>query len=369
MMGYFKNPPKKKVEGIPGFDMAAPATRASAVGDVGLEIEVEGGGLPFTIGSVNGISWVPKEDGSLRGGREYVFSSPAKIEDVPELVAKLYESFTANGTRLILSNRCSTHVHLNVSGWKWDKIVTLYLLWCAFESSLINWCGVNRSKNHFALSCLDQSRNTDALLGFLSTGKLAFGEGAKYTAFNFSRLADLGSLEVRCGNAYTTAKPIIDWTLLLNGFKSYAYEVIKTPDRVPSLLSETGPAGLFNEICDLAKVGDIRDEVFAVNPDFEYQARDGIREVQKLAYHFPWTEWEEAFNAVYVPNPFGKAKKKAAQLFADELPRDRPLFADWVLQRDTEIPAEPARLNNAMEGAIRRLREVEVIAAGRQGHR
>lgn len=305
--------------GIPNFEMNAPLAPRPVKGDVGIEFEFEASNkLPWDSGQINstppckltGGYWVAKEDHSLRGGVEYVTSTAVSIDSVPELVNGLYSSLKDYKTKLRLSNRCSTHVHLNVSTWKIDKFVSFYLLWALFEPLLIEWNGPRRKTNHFCLSIADSQATLNSLTGFLRSGEWGFSDAHKYSALNFRRIFDLGTLEVRIGDAWDNPERAIAWIKFLHGMKKYSEEVF--PTELPAKISGDTVSGVLAEICNIAETPLIYEEILSLFPgeSLERTAFSSFREAIHLAY-FPWYEWRSLIEREYIVNPFGKKIKKA----------------------------------------------------------
>src|SRR5690606_16237709 len=112
------------------------------------------------------------------------------------------------GTVLDLSNRTSTHVHLNASTLLCNQITSIFILWSTFEEALISWCGEARTTNHFCLSLKDSSSTADLWRQYLRDGYVPDGRGYKYSAFNFLTLFDKGSLEIRCAPAFNNPEKV-----------------------------------------------------------------------------------------------------------------------------------------------------------------
>lgn len=324
-MSYFDNFPKiKKEEGIPGIKMNRTIAPRPVPGDVGIEFEIEAeNDLPWDINEINkgGIScpitkgqWIPKEDNSLRGGVEYVTSTAVDISSVPMMVRGLYRNLEKAGSRLRYSNRCSTHVHLNASTWKVDSLAKFYVLYGMFEKVLVAWCGPKRTTNHFCLSIEDSTHTLDVFTRFLRHGEWGLGDGGKYSALNLTRLFDLGSVEIRCGDAYPDPERAIQWITFLHTLKEYS-ESIASPDRIPSLVSEITPEELFKELCTKGNTP-LLLEVFGMFPTFNRVCYEGLREVIHLC-NFPWDAWLEKINEEYIFNPFEKQVKPRNGRFND----------------------------------------------------
>lgn len=350
---YFDNFVKaKKTPGIPRFKMNAPLYKSPKRGDVGIEFEFEAtNSLPmsaevFNAGitpcSVTRAAWTVKEDHSLRGGLEYVTQNAVSIEAVPGLVNGLYDNLAKFKTKLRLSNRCSTHVHLNASTWKIDQLVSFYLLWALFEPLLVDWCGPRRKANHFCLSILDAPSTLTALSTFLKTGEWRFQDGDKYSALNLRRLHDIGTVEVRCGDAWPEPSRPIEWIKFLHGMAKYATAMY--PNELPARISGDTPLGILAEICNIAETPTIYQDILNMSSDIELSSRAmlSFREAMHLAFLHPWDEWRPLINKEYIPNPFDRLPKGeppgVAGVAAAVAPvRPRPRGARGALLRDIPV--------------------------------
>lgn len=351
-MNYFDNFPKKAKEavGIPGFKMNQPVSgRAAKKGDVGIEFEFEAvNSLPWDSGQINqtppckttGAYWQAKEDNSLRGGVEYVTTAPVDIESVPEMVRGLYKSLADFKTKLRLSNRCSTHVHLNATTWKVDRLVSFYLLWAVFEPLLIEWCGPRRKVNHFCLSITDSPSTALALTGFLKKGEWRLAEGDKYSALNIRRLFDIGTVEVRCGDAWDDPERAIRWIKFLHAMAAYSEGL--NPAEIPARLSGDTVFGILAELCNLAETPEMYEEIFALGSEEELtrKAMTSFREVMHLAYQPAWDQWLPLINREYIRNPFGESTKKI-KINPRLLRPDGARIDDWAQVFVNEVPPAP----------------------------
>src|SRR5690606_13809698 len=133
-------------------------------GKIGLELEIEArsntpndGHLERVVSPDTKARWVSVRDGSLRGdyAKEYILSKPINRNELEPMLGGLFDAFKEYRTQLNNSNRCSTHVHLNMTGKKINEVTSIICLWTVFEDALINFCGEQRVKNHFALSSSD----------------------------------------------------------------------------------------------------------------------------------------------------------------------------------------------------------------------
>jgi hypothetical protein len=308
---YF--PEKVKTSGIPGLAMNRPLAPEIVDGDVGLELEIEGTGLPDaafikTKCPVTGGRWRATTDGSLRGeALEYLFSAPVKIDSAEKLINDLFLKFNEVGANLTLSNRCSTHVHLNVSSWKINKIISFFSLWAAVEPALIDWCGIERKSNHFCLSTKDTAATIEAWYAFMKNdaSHTQFRDGLKYTALNPRHIFDFGSLEIRCGRGADNANDVINWTKFLWGFREKV-NGIENPRDILELVSMDGAAKIIGDAAEIAGIPAFAEEIFRASKSIDERGRDSFREAQVLCYSFPWEDWLLEINKVYIENPFSK---------------------------------------------------------------
>jgi len=325
---------------IPGFEMNRPYVPGAVVpGDVGLELEIEGSDLPTqgslerVVGKTTGSHWLAKTDGSLRGeALEYVLNAPCNIDEVHPLIMGLYAKFGTMRTNLQLSNRCSTHVHVNMTGKKVNEITSAIALWTAFEEPLTLWAGEERVNNHFCLSAKDSTYGTvSSWRSFLRSGSQRFGDNLKYTSQNILPLHRFGSIEYRVMNASEDPDRLIDWTKFIFTLTRYAGDQFNNPRTLLYAMSERGGRDMFRDICEMAGVSQafvlgVEDTV----PDMNRSVLEGFRRAQPLVAGFDWDSWMPEIQKEYVANPFGGSKKKKA--FLD----------DFVVDFDQAVP-EPGR--------------------------
>jgi len=352
---YNKAAAKEKVQGIPNVIMNQPLVQNAYEGTIGLELEVEAtmalprdGHLDFRAPRT-GVRWTGVTDGSLRGeAREYIFSGPARRDEVPDLVNRLFKSFSDLKSGVENSNRCSTHVHINMKGRTVNELTSIIALWGTFEDMLIAWNGEERVSNHFCLGIKDSGSLVQAWEQYLRSGYFAgLGEdrhGLKYMAFNILPLWRKGSFEIRCGGAPNDAKTVITWATFVDTFVEYAYTRYPDPTQIASDLSERGGYAIFSDICK--DFPEFLSEV--VGPDiegFDEKALNGFRLVQPLVLGFPWPTWLGLINREYIPNPFEKPKSVKQGNFRVAVPPFRPMRRE-----DAPVPVNAAMAGRADVG-------------------
>jgi len=307
---------------IPGWDfmMHRPLCRVNKEGELGIEIEMEGRNLPSGgdlahIRTPTGNTWVTHIDPSLRGeSSEYVTGAPFLVEETELLVNGLYDAFATKGSRLTPTNRCSTHVHVNMSGATINEVVAVFALWTMFEEILVRLHGENRTKNHHALTALDCPSNLQSFDTLLRRGLFQLNNGAKYMAINFKQIAEgdkgktpFGTVEIRAGDAYNTPGPVIDWVRLCYGLVRTAVTTYNNPRLLVNHISELQPFEILREICE---TGGCSPNYFYHIVDntagqFERMAFRGFRLIQPLLVEFPWDDWVPQMNEPWEePEPF-----------------------------------------------------------------
>lgn len=343
----YKKSAEKDV-GIPNFEMNRPLVTNTFKGTIGLELEIEAttalprdGALEHIFSPVTKAMWSSIQDGSLRGeAREFIFSRPCTRDEIPNMVNSLFTVFKDRGVRLNNSNRCSTHVHINMKNRTINQITSVIALWTVFESAFIAWCGEERTTNHFALSSKDTRSVVDAWNNYLRFGSFAgMGEdrhGLKYMALNILTLFTKGSLEFRCGGAANEPTRPITWATFLDHFVEVVCSKYINPSQIAYDLSERTGTVILEEICG-KEFAPFFKEVISAVPNFNESCMEGFRVVQPIVLGYPWDVWLPLINREYVLNPFAKAPKvkvrtqRTAQIDAE--------IAAIITQRPGEIPA------------------------------
>lgn len=165
--------------------------------------------------------WERKTENSLRNGCEYVFCAPTEMSDAWLL---LQRQCTPPDKRepLLLSQRCSTHIHIDVLPLTMREILTYLALLAVIEPFLLETLGRQRNGNLFCSSAYE----TDGMDLFLShLEKKAFGRRGvlfhvpngtrKYTTLNTDTISTFGSIEVRCFPGSGDAAEIYRWVCAL----------------------------------------------------------------------------------------------------------------------------------------------------------
>lgn len=174
---------------------------------LGLELEIEGS-LPDRI---PGDLWSVKQDGSLRGGLEYVFSRPLGSARAKEALEVLEEHFKTVKAEPSYSFRTSTHCHVNVSNLELDEVKAIVVLYYLFEDYYINFCAPSRRHNRFCLTMQDATGICHLVNQFLTDERLPDNSRGKYSALNLCTLGTFGTLEFRALEGTNDWNRVFTW--------------------------------------------------------------------------------------------------------------------------------------------------------------
>src|SRR5690606_25615934 len=131
-------------------------------GDIGLEIEVEGSLKAIADVHAQPKYWTSKQEGSLRGGVEYVLYSPVPMKELPDALDEIGKVFE-QCPKIVRSIRCSTHMHVNVSDLTIQQIYNVIGYYYLIEDILVNTQGPVRKGNLFCLRMSDAEFLAEAL--------------------------------------------------------------------------------------------------------------------------------------------------------------------------------------------------------------
>ncbi|HEY6021809.1 MAG TPA: hypothetical protein VIY48_18645 [Candidatus Paceibacterota bacterium] len=195
-------------------------------GDVGVELEVEGDNLPLDV-----PGWVIKPEGSLRGkgGRtvsadenapdvphEYVSHRPVAIGGLHSKLNNLYKALSQEHVKVRLTERASTHIHVNMSDQTIRNVIGFLAVFAMIEPVLLRVCGNSRNGNLFCLPSYetgDLPNFTQRIVNAIYAGPARSWpvKRGKYAALNTDPLLSLGSLEVRCFPNEVSPDQIFTW--------------------------------------------------------------------------------------------------------------------------------------------------------------
>lgn len=260
--------------------------------EIGIEIEVEGRGLP----NVDNTFWHTKNDGSLQNGLEYLLKKPIKRNYVHKALGNLERAFHSADADIIPSVRTSTHVHVNVQDMTIRQVYTFLATYHALESLVTNYCSESRIGNLFSLRIRDSYGVIHRLhTAAKSKGVQHLGFGGvdmnvfRSMACNIASLSQFGTLEFR---ALDTSKDFVQratkWVNIILKIKD-ASMAMRSPEEVIERTSFETPIGFARNVLG----DDIVDELLALSIEkgcmnVEEEMWEDIRLVQDYVVFNNW---------------------------------------------------------------------------------
>ena len=182
---------------------------------VGLELEIESWD-----GDNEYRGFEFKEDNSLRGNSIEAVTRPTKVKYLHHLLTGFFDHNKI--TESNYSERCGTHVHMNVSDLTEDQLATFCMLYQVCERLLFTYVGDDRDKNIFCVPW-EQAGISYDLLHNLRTRRVDFGRSwRKYTALNLVPITSFGSVEFRHLPGTCDVPYIMGWINLIGCMYNYA---------------------------------------------------------------------------------------------------------------------------------------------------
>ena len=176
---------------------------------IGLEIEVEGSGIPNPEWSSRYWKIVP--EGSLRNGHEFVTGAQCTIGNLPTYLEDL--SLGLKGAKIDFSIRTSTHLHVNVANFTIEEVYAVISAFYLVEDTLVRSQGKPRMGNLFCLRSKDAEGIFEILINQINSGMhLQIEQNLRYGALNLNALSKFGSVEFRFMKAMTDTGLLRLWT-------------------------------------------------------------------------------------------------------------------------------------------------------------
>ena len=264
------------------------------LGDIGIEIEIEGKNLPPCDGKV----WNNALDHSLRGeSMEYVTSRPVRWSQVGDTLEYLEELFKACGSTLDPSYRCGVHVHVNIQDLTHSQVFSFACLFYMFETLLTRWCGENRVGNLFCLRTNDAMAIKDFVRMAIKNRNLQHlhDDSIRYAALNWKPVASYGSLEFRTMRTPKNLQVIRMWVMLLQKMYEYAENFDGKPDDIMEIFSEEVETDflrrVFGKLTPWLTKGLEEEQVSRI-------LREGMWEAQDIAYAVDWRDFEASIQPI-----------------------------------------------------------------------
>lgn len=176
--------------------------------------------------------WYSVKDGSLRKGLEFIFVDGLKGANISEALKRMsafIEVYKKNGNTVTITERCSTHVHLDVSDISLKELNNLLLIYILVERILFAHINVARIKNNYCRPLINSSffkfLNKINRLEYFNGGTLIslIRENCdKYSALNLLPITRYGSIEFRHHPGSTDMSNILDWINIILTIKKLA---------------------------------------------------------------------------------------------------------------------------------------------------
>lgn len=178
---------------------------------IGIEIEVEGADSRLNLDQE---LWRMTSDGSLRNNGLELVSTPLFGEDVVTALQAAESELTKAAA--IISTRCGLHIHIDVSAFTTDQLLSMSCALALVEKFIYKYVGEDRRDNIFCLPLSD----TALLLPFYNNIKYghdnssivrAIKKTQKYSGFNILPILTQGSVEFRHHKGTFSTEEIIAW--------------------------------------------------------------------------------------------------------------------------------------------------------------
>lgn len=189
---------------------------------IGIEHEFEGWRSDVHAGNTPS-QYFTERDGSLRnGGMEYILSSPLKGGELNDALLSMSDMY--DGSDLIINERTSTHVHVDVRDLTILQYRNFILAYIILEDILFGLCSEERIGNPYCVA-LGQSRHMENTFRNLQRGATRgdmFSEGLRYGAISMNATQRMGSLEFRMRETIPVYNDILQWVNILLGMRDFA---------------------------------------------------------------------------------------------------------------------------------------------------
>ena len=280
---------------------------------LGLEFEVEGANLPSQ--EDLRFYWNKVGDGSLRGeAGEYVLRTPnSSSYFLTKSFPYLLRAFNKKNSKVTMSVRCSTHVHVNVHGLYGYQVVFLAMLYYMYEETFLKLVHKDRKGNLFCLGASDFTggfadllvksvENADCFLSIINN------EGNKYSAVNFCTIRKFGTLEFRALHGTLDKTEVTNWVKLLLSLYTEASKIV--PANMASYLDEVSiasPSGnLERVLADHPEIYRLLVERAGSTREIDNLFYKNIANIQTVFYMPAWHQLELGIKR---PPEYFKTKK------------------------------------------------------------
>lgn len=198
-------------------------------------------------------AWGVTTDGSLRStskgsGLEFV-SVPLTYTQLVQAVKTLFDKTGFDDSNF--TDRCSIHVHANVTDFTPGNLAALALYYQIVEDILFDFVGQHRDSNIYCIPWSQCRMSHDLVTAILGNEAIySFKGWQKYTALNLSPILTQGTVEFRHMHGTANQDKIFSWITILNNLISLAKksEGEEAINRVKSLSMDKDYRALFKSI-------------------------------------------------------------------------------------------------------------------------
>lgn len=215
---------------------------------IGVEVELERtGNMPYP----DETFWHVTNDGSLRNsGREFVFREPLYGQAIQSALMSLQRSIDEG--RPVISERCSVHVHINISDLTTAQLHKMLMLYLIFERVLVKYHQSVREDNIFCVPFYKAPQYIVLMDAMMSESvenmNHMFGHFNKYYAVNLESIRAFGSLEFRHMGGCTNMPDVLTWIKIIMCLKKASLDDNYNPYNLITNISGQGPRAIFYDI-------------------------------------------------------------------------------------------------------------------------
>lgn len=194
-----------------------------------------------------------KTDGSLRNfGVEFV-TVPIHVPTAQHVIKDLYTFVQQTYSRAEFSERCGIHIHFDVTRLDIQQILWFTLLYIIYEEDIFKFADSTRKESNFCVPLRSQSpwfwfptnltdwRNFHAMLPNADRGK--------YSAMNFCRVRDIGTVEFRHLSGTWDEEHIVTFIRIIQSIKNIAVNT-KMHTELQRFVNEGNTTSCYRQLTD-----------------------------------------------------------------------------------------------------------------------
>lgn len=313
----------------------------------GVEIEVEncGGDYEYYTNLLR-PGWEVKEDHSLRASRNGVpwefITVPLQYNQMVPAIPAFYEltSFTERN----FSDRCSIHVHANVTDYTPDNMGALALYYQTLEDVLFSFVGNYRDSNLYCIPWSQCRMNHDLVTTILAGEfKDKVRQWQKYTALNILPIRSLGTVEFRQMHGTADIPKILSWLGIINRLMEESKRVTleQAVEEVKKLSTEKQYEGFFSRfMADVMPFNEYHRDLLdngVINAKYSMMNFTGEKKPQKIIE----ASWDLPGEEAPILNVNDGAAQMRLMLEIERMRRNQALAIERTRQRNTEPPVRP----------------------------